>query len=48
VPPEVRRTDGASVFTVAGGTQYTSRRILAAEQRMMEAAALTDGAALSP
>src|SRR5829696_4376470 len=46
VPPELRRADGASVFTVAGSTQYTSRRILAAEQRVMDAAALSDGQAL--
>jgi len=48
VPPELRRADGASVFPVAGSTQYTSTRILAAEQRLLEAAALTDGAALEP
>src|SRR5215211_5192682 len=47
-PPELRRADGASVFTVAGSTQYTSTRILAAEQRVMDAAALTDGQALEP
>jgi conjugative relaxase-like TrwC/TraI family protein len=46
VPAELRRADGASVFTVAGSTQYTSTRILAAEQRVMDAAALTDGQAL--
>jgi conjugative relaxase-like TrwC/TraI family protein len=48
LPPEERRRDGASVFTVAGSTQYTSTRILAAEQRVMDAAALTDGQALEP
>ena len=48
VPPEERRRDGASVFTVAGSTQYTSTRILAAEQRVLDAAALTDGQALQP
>jgi conjugative relaxase-like TrwC/TraI family protein len=48
VPPEERRLDGASVFMVAGSTQYTSRRILAAEQRLLDAAALTDGVALHP
>jgi conjugative relaxase-like TrwC/TraI family protein len=48
LPPDERRADGASVFTVGGSTQYTSTRILAAEQRLMEAAALTDGAALAP
>jgi conjugative relaxase-like TrwC/TraI family protein len=48
VPPDERRRDGASVFTVAGSTQHTSTRILAAEQRVMEAGALTDGQALQP
>jgi conjugative relaxase-like TrwC/TraI family protein len=48
LPIEARRRDGASVFTVAGSTQYTSRRILAAEQRVLDAAALTDGVALHP
>ena len=48
LPIEERRADGASVFTVAGSTQYTSTRILAAEQRVLDAAALTDGAALHP
>jgi ATP-dependent exoDNAse (exonuclease V) alpha subunit len=33
---------------VAGSTQYTSTRILAAEQRVLDAAALTDGLALAP
>src|SRR5215213_4393711 len=47
-PPELRRADGASVFTVAGSTQYTSTRILAAEQRLMQAANRTDGRALEP
>jgi conjugative relaxase-like TrwC/TraI family protein len=47
-PTEERRRDGASVFTVAGSTQYTSTRILAAEQRLMHAAGLTDGQALAP
>ena len=45
---ELRRADGASVFTVAGSDQYTSTRILAAEQRLLDAAALTDGRALQP
>ena len=48
LPIEERRGDGASVFTVAGSTQYTSTRILAAEQRLLDAAALTDGQALQP
>ena len=36
------------MFTVAGSDQYTSTRILAAEQRVLDAAALTDGQALQP
>jgi hypothetical protein len=32
-PIELRRTDGSSVYTVAGVDRYTSRRILNAEQR---------------
>jgi hypothetical protein len=48
VPTEERRADGASVFTVAGSTQYTSTRVLAAEQRVLDGAALTDGQALEP
>src|SRR5215207_10198518 len=46
LPAELRRADGSSLFTVAGSTQYTSTRILAAERRLMEAAARTDGRAL--
>jgi conjugative relaxase-like TrwC/TraI family protein len=48
VPAELRRVDGASVFTVAGSTQYTSSRILAAEHRLTQAAAQTDGRTLEP
>jgi hypothetical protein len=48
LPVEERRADGVSVFTVARSTRYTSVRILAAEQRVMDAAALTDGQALTP
>jgi conjugative relaxase-like TrwC/TraI family protein len=43
LPDELRRTDGASVFTVAGSDQYTSSRILAAEQRLLRAAGLVGG-----
>ena len=48
LPAELRRLDGASVFTVAGTEQYTSLRILAAEQRLLDAAHRTDGHALNP
>ena len=42
-PPALRRRDGASVYTVAGADQYTSGRVLAAEQRLVATAARTDG-----
>ena len=48
LPVELRRRDGASVFTVAGTEQYTSLRILAAEQHLLDAAHRTDGYALHP
>jgi conjugative relaxase-like TrwC/TraI family protein len=48
LPDELRRTDGASVFTVAGSDQYTSSRILAAEQRLLMAAGMVDGPTLHP
>ena len=47
MPVELRRLDGASVFTVAGAEQYTSLRILAAEQRLLDAANQTGGYALN-
>ncbi len=47
-PGHLRRSDGASVFTVAGSAQYTSARILAAEQRLLAAADRMDGRALDP
>ncbi len=37
-PETLRRTDGSSVYTVAGTTRYTSQRILDAEQRLIAAA----------
>ena len=37
-PGPLRRADGTSVYTVAGSQQYTSRRILDAEQRLVTAA----------
>ena len=44
----LRRTDGGSVFTVAGSDQYTSARILGAEQRLLAAADRTNGRILDP
>ncbi len=43
-PPELCRSNGASVFTVEGSQQYTSPQILAAETRLTQAAG-TGGAA---
>ena len=40
----LRRTDGSSVYTVAGADLYTSQRILDAEQRLLTAAGRHDGA----
>ncbi|WP_137122034.1 MobF family relaxase [Segeticoccus rhizosphaerae] len=42
-PPQLRRQDGASVYTVAGAALFTSARILAAEQRLVDAAGLAGG-----
>ena len=42
-PAELRRTDGTSVYQVAGAQLYTSRRIVQAEQRIVAAAGRTDG-----
>jgi hypothetical protein len=42
-PEALRRVDGSSVYTVAGSELFTSARILAAEQRLVEAAGRTDG-----
>jgi DNA primase catalytic core len=42
-PPGLRRIDGDSVYTVAGATWHTSRRILAAEHQLVEAAGRLDG-----
>jgi hypothetical protein len=43
-PQALRRTDGSSVYTVAGSDLYTSQRILDAEQRLVAAAGRRDGA----
>jgi ATP-dependent exoDNAse (exonuclease V) alpha subunit len=48
LPVQLRSTDGVSVFTVAGSDQYTSSRILDAEQRLLAAADRADGQALHP
>ena len=42
-PAGLRRSDGSSVYTVAGSDLFTSARVLAAEQRLVEAAGRTDG-----
>ena len=42
-PQALRRTDGSSVYTVAGSDLYTSQRILHAEQRLVAAAGRGDG-----
>ena len=42
-PAALRRSDGSSVYTVAGSDLFTSARILAAEQRLVAAAGRTDG-----
>ena len=41
-PAELRRTDGSSMYEVAGSAIYSSTQILAAEQRLVEAAGITD------
>jgi DNA primase catalytic core len=42
-PPALRRSDGSSVYTVAGSTLYTSTVILSAEQAILAAAGRRDG-----
>jgi DNA primase catalytic core len=42
-PDELRRTDGSSVYEVAGAKLFTSRRIVEAEQRIVAAAGRSDG-----
>ncbi|MGY1683150.1 MobF family relaxase [Geodermatophilus sp. SYSU D01176] len=42
-PPELRRSDGASVYTVAGAQLYTSQAVLGAEALLITAAGRTDG-----
>jgi hypothetical protein len=45
-PAALRRSDGSSVYTVAGSDLFTSTRILVAEQRLVAAAGRTDGRVL--
>ncbi|WP_245160738.1 MobF family relaxase [Blastococcus sp. CT_GayMR16] len=45
-PPALRRSDGSSVYTVAGSTLYTSTAILAAERTILAAAGRRDGRVL--
>jgi DNA primase catalytic core len=47
-PPVLRRSDGTSVYTVAGSDLYTSRRILDAEQRLVATAGRRDGHTVAP
>ena len=42
-PAELRRVDGASVYTVAGADLFTSTRIMEAEQRVVAMAGRRDG-----
>jgi hypothetical protein len=42
-PAALRRSDGSSVYTVAGSDLFTSARILAAEQRVVAVAGRMDG-----
>ncbi len=45
-PAELRRADGASVYTQAGSDMFTSRKVLAAEERLVEVAGRRDGYAV--
>ena len=47
-PAALRRSDGSSVYTVAGSELFTSARILAAEQRLVAAAAAPTAASWTP
>jgi DNA primase catalytic core len=47
-PHPLRRADGDSVYTVAGSQLYTSGRILAAEQRLVDAAGRRGGMTADP
>jgi conjugative relaxase-like TrwC/TraI family protein len=45
-PDALRRTDGSSVYTIAGAALYTSQRILDAEARLVAAAGRRGGASV--
>jgi len=45
-PNELRRVDGSSVYTVGGVHLFTSSKVLAAEQRLVDAAGRHDGYAV--
>ena len=47
-PTALRRSDGTSVYRHTGRDHYTSRRVLEAEQRIVEVAGRLDGLAWSP
>ena len=47
-PAVLQRSDGASVYTVAGSDLFTSTRILDAERRLVDTAGRYDGHAISP
>ncbi|GAB6986813.1 MobF family relaxase [Nocardioides pyridinolyticus] len=46
-PVELRRADGASVYTQSGAELFTSGKVLAAEQRLVEVAGRHDGYAVT-
>lgn len=45
-PVQLRRADGSSAYTQAGADLFTSSKVLAAEQRLVDAAARHDGYAV--
>jgi DNA primase catalytic core len=45
-PVQLRRADGSSVYSQAGADLFTSSKVLAAEQRLVDAAARHDGYAV--
>ncbi|ANH40539.1 DNA primase [Nocardioides dokdonensis FR1436] len=45
-PVQLRRADGSSVYTQAGADLFTSSKVLAAEQRLVDAAGRPDGYAV--
>jgi AAA domain/TrwC relaxase len=47
-PGVLRRSDGSSVYTIAGADHYTSQRILDAEQRLLTTAGRRDGGSVHP